>query len=386
MRRVLFWSVVVLLVVAIAGLGAGGWYYSDELLPAPVPGAPIYDVEVVAADESAGTLTLATTEGDLVDLSTVGFQTADGLLALQGDTRITASGVERTGALLTGTWPDVGDLGQASVATFAGSPEETLGLTTTTIDIEGDLGVLPAWRVVEPGMDTSGTWAVLVHGRGAEKDEVNRALTIVSELDLPGLAVAVRNDPDGPADPDGYGRFGDVEWRDLEVAIDHLRAAEGAASFVLVGYSQGAGIILNYLRRAEDPGDIEAAALISPLVSMDATLVQQAQARDIPGPLIRPLLVSAKVVTRLRSGLAFSNLEHARDADELSTPLLVTHGTLDSTVPIEPSRELADARPDLVIYEEYEGVEHVREWNADRARFEADLRDFLTTHVPAPSG
>lgn len=386
MRRVLLWSFIVLLVLATAGLGAGGWYYSDELLPAPVLGEPVYDVEVVATDGSAGTLTLAATEGDLIDLPIVGFQTADGLLALQGETTTTADGVERTGALLTGTWPDAGDLGRASVATFAGSPEETLGLTTTTIDIDGELGAMPAWRVVEPDMDTTGTWAVLVHGRGAEKDEVNRALTITSELGLPGLAVAVRNDPDAPADPDGYGRFGDVEWRDLDVAIDHLREAEGAESFVLVGYSQGAGLILNYLRRTEDPADVEAAALISPLVSMDATLVQQAQARDIPGPLIRPLLVSAKVVTRLRSGMMFGNLEHARDADELSTPLLVTHGTLDSTVPIEPSRELAAARPDLVIYEEYEGVEHVREWNTDRARFEADLRAFLTTHVPAPTG
>jgi len=386
MRRVLLWSFVVLLVLATAGLGAGGWYYSDELLPASVAGEPVSDVEVVATDASAGILTLAASEGDLVDLPIVGFQTADGLLALQGDSTTTAGGVERSGALLTGTWPDVGDFGRASVATFAGTPQETLGLTTTAIDIQGDLGTMPAWRVVEPDMDTTGTWAVLVHGRGAEKDEVNRALTITSELDLPGLAIAVRNDPDAPADPDGYGRFGDVEWRDLDVAIDHLRDTEGAESFVLVGYSQGAGIILNYLRRADDPADVAAAALISPLVSMDATLVQQAQARDIPGFLIRPLLVSAKVVTRLRSGMVFGNLEHARDADELSTPLLVTHGTLDSTVPIEPSRELAAARPDLVNYEEYEGVEHVREWNADRARFEVDLRTFLTDHIPAPSG
>ncbi len=386
MRRVLLWSVIVLLVVATAGLGAGGWYYSDELLPAPVPGEPVYDVEVVATDEATGTVTLAAADGDLVDLPIVGFQTADGLLALQGDTTTTAEGAERTGALLTGTWPDAGDVGRASVATFAGSPQETLGLTTSTIDIDGELGTMPAWRVVEPGMDTTGTWAVLVHGRGAEKDEVNRSLTITSELGLPGLAVAVRNDPDAPADPDGYGRFGDVEWRDLEVAIDHLRMTEDADSFILVGYSQGAGIILNYLRRADGAGDVEAAALISPLVSMDATLVQQAQARDIPGPLIRPLLESAKVVTRLRSGMVFGNLEHARDADELSTPLLVTHGSLDSTVPVEPSRELVAARPDLVTYEEYEGVEHVREWNADRVRFEADLRAFLTDHIPAPTG
>jgi pimeloyl-ACP methyl ester carboxylesterase len=386
MRRAVTWSVVVLLVLAGSGLVAGGWYYSDELLPAPVAGGHDYDVEVLGGDEAAGHLTLAASEGDLVDLDIVGFQTADGLVTLHGAGTATSGGIERTGALVTGTWPAAGDEGRASVATFTGPPAETLGMSVTTVEIDGELGPMPAWRIVEPDMDSTATWAVLVHGRGAEKDQVNRALTVTTDMGLPGLTIAVRNDPDAPADPDGWGRFGDVEWRDLEVAVDHLRDVEAAESIVLVGYSQGGGIILNYLRRAEDVEDVEAAVLISPLVSMHATLVQQAEARDIPGPLIPPLLAAAKTVTRLRSGMEFSRLEHARDADELSVPLLVTHGTADSTVPVEPTRELARERPDLVTYEEYDGVEHVREWNADRVRFDADLRAFLREHAPVPAG
>ncbi len=64
MRRAVTWSVVVLLVLAGSGLVAGGWYYSDELLPAPVAGGPDYDVEVLGGDEAAGHLTLAASEGD----------------------------------------------------------------------------------------------------------------------------------------------------------------------------------------------------------------------------------------------------------------------------------------------------------------------------------
>jgi len=383
MRRIVTLSVVVLLVLVTGGLGAGGWVYSDEMLPAPPPWDPAFDVEVVASDHDAGRVVLDVAEGDLVDLDLVGFRTAGGLLVLQGDAEVDAGGTARQGALLTGTWPEPGALGRPEVSVYAGSPDETLGLDTTIVEVPGPLGTMPAWRVEPPNRADDATWAVLVHGRGGDLHEPNRLLPVLGELGLPSLTISVRNDPDAAPDPDGWGRFGDAEWEDLDAAVGYLKDVEGAERFVLVGYSQGAAIVLNHLRRSDLADDTEAAVLISPLVSLNATLRQQAVLREIPGPLIGPLVSSAQVVARLRSGMVAGNLEHARDADAFSTPMLVTHGDADSTVPVEPSRELAAARPDLVLYAEYADVEHVREWNADRVRFEADLRDFLADQLAA---
>jgi hypothetical protein len=83
-RRALTFTAVGLVVVLLLGLVAGGWYYSDQLLPAPPPYEPVLEVEVLASDEAAGTVELATTDGDLVDLATVGLVTADGLIVLEG--------------------------------------------------------------------------------------------------------------------------------------------------------------------------------------------------------------------------------------------------------------------------------------------------------------
>jgi uncharacterized protein len=395
MRRALTFTAAGLVVVLLLGLVAGGWYYSDQLLPAPPPYEAVLEVAVLASDEAAGTIELAATDGDLVDLATVGLVTADGLVVLDGAVDPGPSSTVRRGELVDGTWPAAGELVGSAVDTFAGDPERTLGLPYTEVAVPSPDGPLPAWRVVPD--DAAGDpadgpvdlpWVVLVHGRGGGLSEGNRALAVANRLGLPTFTISVRNDPDAPADPDGFGRYGDAEWEDLQAAIDHLRTEEQAQRFVLVGYSQGGSIVLGFLRRSPDAATVDAAVLVSPLVSLHATLVLQAQQRDIPDPVIPPLLWATRWITNLRAGLEFSQVEHLERIGELpdDLPLLVTHGDADTTVPVGPTRELAAALPEQVTYEEYAGSEHVREWNTDRERFEADLEALLRTHVPTPVG
>jgi uncharacterized protein len=386
-RRVLVWLVAALLLLGLVAMGAGGWYYSDQLLPAPPPFEPELTVEVIDSDEASGSLTLATTGGDLVALETVGAVSADGTVILEGPADAQPGGTARTGRLIEGTWPETGTLVGPVVDTYYGDPATTLGLPFEDVDVPSDLGVLPAWRVEPNGAD-AGTWVVVIHGRGGGLSEGNRLLPVLRELGLPSLSISVRNDPNAPVDPDGYGYYGDQEWDDLQAAIDHLVTTEGAQRIVLAGYSQGGSIALGFLRRSADAELVEAAVLISPLVSLNETLVLQAQARDIPDPVIPPLLLATRLITGLRSGLDFDEVNHLDQLDGLpdEVPMLVTHGSADETVPIGPTRELAEARPGQITYEEYPGAGHVREWNTDRERFEEDLRTFLTEHALTPAG
>jgi uncharacterized protein len=394
MRRLIAGTAIGLVVVLVLGLVAGGWYYSDQLLPAPPPYEPVLEVEVLASDEAAGELELATTEGDLVELDTVGLVAADGLVVLDGPAEPGPSSTVRRGQLLDGTWPEAGELVGASVDTFTGDPQRTLGLDFTEVAVPSPDGPLPAWRVVPDGdagdADAAGElpWVVLIHGRGGGLSEGNRSLAVANRLGLPALTVSVRNDPGAPADPDGFGRYGDAEWEDLQAAIDHLQAEEQAERFVLIGYSQGGSIALGFLRRSPDAAAVDAAVLVSPLVSLDETLVLQAQQRDIPDPVIPPLLWATRWITTLRADMDFSQVEHLERIDELprDVSLLVTHGDADSTIPVGPSRDLAAALPEQVTYEEYAGSDHVREWNTDRDRFEADLEALLRTQVLEPIG
>lgn len=378
MRRALLWVVLPITLLVVGGLGVGGWYYSDQLLPAPPPWEPVRDLTVTAVDPDAGSLSVATTDGDAI-LPQVGFVSELGLLAANGDPVVSGTDLTRTVTLLDGDWPEVGDVVATTVDTFWGDPATTLGVAFDTIDVASELGDLPAWRVVPRNATTNGTWVVIVHGRGGALSEGNRLLPLLDELGLPSLTLSLRNDPDAPADPDGFGYFGEREWQELEAAIDHLVEVEEAEQVVLAGYSQGASSALSLLRRSDRADRVAGALLVSPLVSLDATLDLQARNRGIPELVIPALLTSTRWISTWRSGLDFDQVEHAERAAELpaDVPLLLTHGTADTTIPIEPTRELAALLGPQATYAEYGDVDHVREWNQDAARFEADLRRLL---------
>jgi uncharacterized protein len=409
-RRALLWVALPMVVLVVVGFGVGGWYYSEELLPAPLPFEPVPDVTITAVDDDTGQLTLAAAGGD-IDLHTVGLVTTTGLLLANGESVSdgseaagseadgsesdgseaagsesagrTPGGAEttRTTTLLDGEWPAPGDVATTTIDTFLGDPATSLGLPFDTVSVASEIGDLPAWRVVPRGARTDETWAVIIHGRGAGPSEGNRLLPVFHELAVPSLSISMRNSPDAPADPAGFGYYGEREWLELEAAIAHLVEVEGARDVILVGYSQGGSVALSLLRRSVQAERVAGAVLISPLVSLDATLDLQARNRGIPEALIPALLTSTRWISTWRSGLDFSELEHAELADSLpdDLPVLITHGDVDTTVPVQPSRELAAVLGDQATYVEYTGVDHVREWNSDPERFEQDLRELLAT-------
>ena len=65
-----------------------------------------------------------------------------------------------------------------------------------------------------------------------------------------------------------------------------------------------------------------------------------------------------------------------RRGAELRHPVLLIHSADDEFVPCGPSRELAEARPDLVTFEEWHVARHCKEWNTDPERWERLVGDF----------
>ena len=58
-------------------------------------------------------------------------------------------------------------------------------------------------------------------------------------------------------------------------------------------------------------------------------------------------------------------------------PILLMHSVDDGFVPIDGSRRLAAARPDLVQFEEFEGARHTKLWNHDTDRWTELVRGWL---------
>jgi uncharacterized protein len=265
----------------------------------------------------------------------------------------------------------------------SGDPSRALGLAHQDLSITSDVGELPCWFV--PAAHPSDTWALLVHGRGATREEALRAVPVLHDLGLPCLVPSYRNDADAPASSPGFYGLGDTEWHDVEAvaryALDH-----GARRLVVVGWSMGGAILLQFVARSELAQHVTALVLDGPVVDWYDVLDHQARQRGIPVRLGRyGLQLLAHPVGRRLVGVEgpvdLRTMDWVRRAEELVLPTLLVHSDADDYVPSGPSARLAQARPDLITYVPSSTARHTKEWNVDPERWEQNVREFLAARL-----
>ena len=370
MRRILAWTASVVVVLALVGLGGIGWYYSGEILNVERPGEPNFEVEVLSV--TGKQITLESTEASRMP-GTWGIDAPEayaqaGRILSSDEDSVTRALTPLSGRLLPGDLVDIG--GYA----YPQDPDAAFDFPVEEIDIAAGLGEQAAW--LAPADPTR--WAVLVHGRAAQRNECFRMLPILQAEDITGLCVSYRNDPAGPADPDGIYRQGDREWEDVDAALQ-LALDQGATDVVLVGYSMGGQITANLLRHSELADQVDAVIWDAPLLDWGPVIAAGAEDRGVPSWLV-PIGMQA---SQWRAGVDYEELNQVVNAEEFDVPILLFHGTDDQTVPVSVGDAFAAARPNLVTYERVRGAGHVNAWNTDRRRYTSAVREFLDEQVPA---
>ncbi len=264
---------------------------------------------------------------------------------------------------------------------FAGRPDLSLGLPSRDVEVQTELGAMPAW-VVEAQEPTQ-RWAVLVHGRGALRDECLRAVPALHEAGLSVLIPSYRNDAGAPEGPDGRYNLGLSEWRDIEdaalCAVQH-----GARELVLVGWSMGGAITLQMLDRSWLADHVTHVVLDAPVVDWNDVLAFHAVQHGIPAPLgdlSRTLMGKpwARRLVGVHDAVDVALTDWVARAGELRHRVLLIHSVDDEFVPVGPSQALAAARPDLVTFEPWHGARHCKEWNTDPARWDRLVREFVSS-------
>ena len=273
-----------------------------------------------------------------------------------------------------GPLPGEGEAVRIDRDAFPSDPWLAHGIEFEEVGVPAALGTFPAWQT----RGESDTWAILLHGKGAERTECLRILPALVEQGYSTLTITYRNDEGLPLSPSGYYRFGAEEWEDLEAAAEYALAA-GASDLVLVGYSMGGAIAVSFLYHSAVGERVKGVILDSPALDFEA-LIDHGATRQIPGgALLRNGLTDlAMFLAAQRFGIDYGTMDHLERVEELSVPVLLFHGSDDTRVPEWLSGELAEARPDIVQYEVFDGAIHVGSWNQDRERYEDAVRRFLT--------
>ena len=253
------------------------------------------------------------------------------------------------------------------------------GIVAEDVIIDVDGGQAPAWLVRAEGAGR--TWAIMVHGRGATRQEALRAVAPVRELGLTSLLVSYRNDGLAPSADDGRYGLGSTEWHDVEAAIEYA-LANGADEIVLFGWSMGGAICLQTADLSRHRHLIRAMVLDAPVINWVNVLAHHAQLNRIPSLVGRygQLMLGhplGRRLTGLSAPVDLKAMDWVARAVEVRTPTLIIHSVDDEYVPYEPSALLAERNPDMVTFETFSRARHTKEWNVDPGRWENVIKAWL---------
>lgn len=360
--------------LAIVALGGGGWYYSSVLEEGafiPDQADPVLDLEIVSIDP--GSITLrpgpnSEDDGPWTESGIWGLKLEDAYHRVGEIFSISPDVVVREFISL-GNLPTVGQMARMDSYSFPDDPETAHGVPYEDVKIPSTIDAFPAWYIAGKG----DMWAIFVHGQGAKRQEALRMLPAMVAAGFPSLIITYRNDKGVAASADGYYRFGETEWEDLEAAIQYA-LNQGANDVILVGYSMGGAIVLSTLSKSLLASNVAGIILDAPMLDFNATVDLGARQRGVPDALT----AMGKAIATIRFNIDWDAMDYLSRVDEIMVPTLLFHGDADTKVPIETSDSFAESS-DLVTYVRVPNASHVRSWNTDPAGYTDAVLEFLNS-------
>lgn len=219
------WKIPFLIIIGVAIVAAGafagfGLYYSESLKSGALePDRRPHKLDLRVDSLDDGRITLAVTkdakgDGDWTKPGIFGIEWPGGNGQAGVISRIDDASVQREFKAVTGDLK-VGEGVRLDSFAFPGDPLRGRGIPFEDVTLSSELGELPAWLVNgDPSI-----WAIFVHGKGANRREALRMLPAVTKSGLSSLIITYRNDVEAPESVDGFYRYGESEWKDLETAV-----------------------------------------------------------------------------------------------------------------------------------------------------------------------
>ncbi|MDV7219165.1 alpha/beta hydrolase [Streptomyces prunicolor] len=233
-------------------------------------------------------------------------------------------------------------------------------MTVRTLD-----GLHLAGTLVEPGQPTSRA-VVLVHGGGVTREEggfFTRLATGLAETDVASLRFDLR----GHGQSEGRQEELTLSsiLNDIRVVLAYAREATGAEDITLLGASFGGGICAYYA--AKRPTDVDRLVLFNPQLDYKRRTIDSRSywTDDVISDEAAAELTEHSAIQftpTLRHGRPMLNevfwLKPHEALGEVQAPTLIVHGTADTLVPFESSRDSVERFTAPVQLVPVEGSQH----------------------------
>ncbi|GAB1691285.1 alpha/beta hydrolase [Krasilnikovia sp. M28-CT-15] len=207
---------------------------------------------------------------------------------------------------------------------------------------------------------------VLVHGGGVTRDEGGFFTRLADGMATAGVA-SLRFDLRGHGESEG--RQEDLTiagvLNDIRSAVAHARTQAGTTVVNLLGASFGGGICGYYA--GHRPTDLDRLVLINPLVNYKGRFVDdkpywsddqidESAGRELSENGFLPHSPTFKLGRPLLNEVFHLRPDQA--VERIAVPTLILHGTADTFIPVQSSRDLAARVPAPVKLIEFEGAQH----------------------------
>jgi pimeloyl-ACP methyl ester carboxylesterase len=239
-------------------------------------------------------------------------------------------------------------------------PATSTATTFHTLD-----GLRLAATIVTPDRSPTSA-ALLVHGGGVTREEGGFFTRLADGLAEAGIA-SMRYDLRGHGESDGRPEESSLasHLNDIRVALGHLLAATSVPASHLIGASFGGGLSAYYA--AKRPDELNRLVLLNPQLNYKARYIDdrphwrgdfldQEKAAELNE---RGYLVHRYPVLHSRAFLNEVFWIRPNDViEEIQAPTLIVHGTKDTFVPVETSREAAKQLRIEYQLVEIDGAQH----------------------------
>ncbi len=256
---------------------------------------------------------------------------------------------------------------------YGGDPQSRLGLEYEDIELEINIGSIPAWVITSKEVDGvfRDAWAILIHGLGQERSYCLQYIPMLASLGINCIIASYRNDRDAPKSPDGKYRLGLAECQEAEAALDYA-LAHGAGQIFLYGFSTGGSIVMQTMKRSAVAKQVNAVILDGPVLDWQRVLYDQCRQRHLPS-FVGKMVMKILEVTK---SIDFSGLNVVDNDLNLSCPILILHGRDDRLVPFSSSELFAAKHPNVILCDFKEGG-HMSLMNSNQNKYQAEVINFL---------
>lgn len=225
---------------------------------------------------------------------------------------------------------------------------------------------LAGWWLDRPGSDRV---VICCHGHRGTKADM---LGLGPGLWHAGFSVLIFDFRGNGDSADGPQSLAHYEQRDLEAAIDLVAERRPDAEIDVAGFSMGAAVAILVAARDQR---VRRVVADSSFADMHGVVAAAALGMRLP-PV--PLVSLVSLVTRLAYGYGFHEVQPVEAVDAIAPrPLLLVHGSRDSTIPVDHARRLADAAGPGSRLVLVDGVEHCGAYFADRPGYIERIATFL---------